>query len=321
MKDLNEGAKTNDTPNKVKVSAGRLLFWKHSVGASCLLAAASLLLGTTAINTQAFADAVTNAVSSTNEGSSSPKLLKAKVEGKLSETPVNQSSSDHFRSYEVAVTASLLLAESKTSYWENPRLSVLFRYTDEIGYEDNESNLENTTVYLPQVGMQLASDTKLSGQLIFSLPTNADARQYNSFRGLSRLRTLVSHIPALVNGLEVYSLVDIDYLFYEYDTTEFGNYNPQYSLVLLGGASYAIAKDWSASADFFNVSYQLYNGGRPDDSYGASLELTYHSTDALAHSLEWSKRDRTFGHNGITPEINFRYADATLVTIATSYSF
>ncbi len=263
------------------------------------------------------ADLVNQDPSSTRQG----KAWDASVTTSVSETPVNPESADHFRSYSVGAGFGYQMMKLESKFLKDPKLKIDLSYSDEIGYEDNESNLDNTPLTFSGLGVQLTDEQSIKMGVIYVLPTKTDDRDYLSYRGSLILKPGYAYefAKGTAKGLTLGTTLILNKSFYEYDTSVGREYNPEQSYSLVPYIMYSMS-DFTATASFSNSTTYLSDGSQLDDRYATSLAVSYQATNALSLDIEWSKRDRTFGYNGTRPNVNFAYADLTLLTISGTYS-
>lgn len=234
------------------------------------------------------------------------------------QTPVSGSSADYYRSAFADFSASKALDLRETNYLKAPSFFIRVGISDEMDYEDGESQLGNTTFGMSGLGYQLSPDAMVSIPVSAGIGTNKEDRLYKGYLGslgLSPSLSFNSSVPGLVWGLQS----NLQYYFYEYDTTMGGIYNPTASWSLGTVVSYTLGKG-SVSGAVTNSNAYMSDGSVNIDRYLTQLSATYLWTPQLSTSLGWSQRDRTFGYDGTSSNVNFRYADLSLVTVSFSYS-
>lgn len=258
------------------------------------------------------------AVIGTAQAASSQALVKTEiprpwtmsVSASLGETPVNPRSADHFRIYEISGNFSYNLPWTQQSWLESPKLSLSLGYTDQLSYEDNQSNLTNARLTLSGISLDLGDKLNLNASLQLSLPTNEDDRIYSGFLGsLSVKPSLTWKAFAPVS---LTAAMGISQHFYEYTTNKGGRNNPSLRLAPSIGASYS----WrSVGLDVGASNYTTYytDGSQGYDTYAVHMAASYAIDDSTTYGLSWSSNARTFAYDGTTPDINLAYADQSFI--------
>ncbi|SMF06964.1 hypothetical protein [Pseudobacteriovorax antillogorgiicola] len=236
----------------------------------------------------------------------------------LSETPIESSSVDHYRQYGLALVTSFRPSFPTTSWLKDPLLSAKFSYVDEIGYEDNNSNFQNTKLSFTGVGFDFTDDLKLSSEFSSYLATNDDSRKYYGFVGSIKIAPALAYTTA-IPGLTLSAGLGVSYSYYEFETNKGGVFNPESLYEVSFGIGYEI-EPVTFNIGGSNSTVFLADGSKKDDIYSGHASITYSQTDQLSYGLSLSKEDRTYGYDGLTPNLNFTYADQSLVTASVTYS-
>jgi hypothetical protein len=239
----------------------------------------------------------------------------------ISETPVDEDSADHVRILFFNLTGAFNLPLPSTSVLKNPRLTVKLGYSDEVDVEDNVTNLENTSVRFTGLGYPLSETWKFTLPISSTIGTNQDDNIYLGYLGTLSLTPGFTYRPAqgALQGASVFIGSTISRSFYRYDASKGGRYNPERAFAPRLGLGYEAGK-LSFSALVANTTVYLADGSRRDDTYSSELGVDYEINDHLGLGFSWSQTDRTFGYDGSSTNINFRYADLTLLTLSLTYS-
>ena len=253
-----------------------------------------------------------------SEAGQESKPWSLSVSAGISETPVKRSSSDYYRSFSSSLTAGYKLDLPATSWLSSPSVSLSISMEDEMDYEDGESNLGNADLALSGIGYQINDRLSLSIPVSIGLPTNKEATVYSSYRGRIGVGPALS-LKLPVTNLSASLSTSLNYFFYEFETSKAGFYNPLASFTFGSSLSYSLAKA-SFWLSVSNTTAHMSDGSRSTDSYRVGFGSSYSWSSRLSSSLSWSQRDRTFGYDGISPNINFKYADLSLISMSMSYS-
>ena len=245
------------------------------------------------------------------------KPFSLSVSTSLSQTPVRASSAEYTRFYAVGADLSWRLWKTDSLLLKDPSVSVGLSYSDDPEFEDESSNMGNTSLSFSGTRLELAEGLNLGLGLTAVLPTNEDDRDYISYQGSLLLTPTLGY--ELANGLRIDLSSTINRSFYTYETTKGGSYNPRASWSPGIAVSYQY-EQISASAGVSNSRVLLTDGSRLDDTYRASVSLGWAPSEALGLGLFWQQTDRTFGYNRVRPNIDFKYADKTLLTVSATYT-
>ena len=239
----------------------------------------------------------------------------------LSETPVDSDSADHVRLLSFSAALSYELPKIDSDFVEDPSLSLSIGYSDQIDVEDNDSNLENTTLTFSGLGYKFSPNISvlLPASLVFA--TNEDDRKYRSYRGSILVSPSLTYAftEGLLNNLSLSLNGRYNQSNYAYDTTKGETFNPDRAVSLGLSAAYSWQK-FQFSGGFSNSTVYLADGSQLDDRYAASVAASFKQNEQLSYSFSWEQTDRTFGYSGRGSNINFTYADLTLLTFSLTYS-
>ncbi len=245
-----------------------------------------------------------------------PKDWQLSISASLSETPVDRKSADFFRYLGFSGLLTYTFSESSYEWFKTPSLLAKISWTDQMDYEDNESDLENSTLTLSGLGHGLGEHGTFSVPLTAVLPDNTDDRKYLGYRG----SFLAKPSLAYTLGSWVASTgVGLNRSFYALDASQGGRYNPEWGFSPFVSLTYS--HQWlKILATLSNTTTQLADGARAKDKYLASLALDVEHSPALSSSLSWTRRDKTFGYDGVAANVDFRFADKTLVSYELTYT-
>ena len=197
-------------------------------------------------------------------------------------------------------------------------MSLSLGYVDEIGYQDRKSNLQNSSLVFSGLFYKIDDALNVDSPLQVILPTNQDDRRYLSFRGsIIAMPTLSWTTP--VQGLSLKARFTTALKYFEFESSKGGIYNntQSYGLSLIAGYKW---KKFMGSLGFSNYSDFLADGSKKDDTYLLRATVSYKQNENISYSVSWFNRDRTFGYDGVTPNIGLSYADKSVVTTAVTYS-
>lgn len=256
----------------------------------------------------------------TGESEESENVSFALTSG-ISETPVDADSADHVRILFFNLSGGFKLPLPNTSVLKDPRLVVKLGYSDEVDVEDNATNLENTSIRFTGLGYPLSETWKFTLPITSTIGTNEDDNIYLGYLGTVSLRPGFTYRPAhgALQGASVFIGSTLSRSFYRYDVSKGGRYNPERAFAPGLGLGYDAGK-LSFSAFVANTTAYLTDGSRRDDTYSSELGVDYEIDSHLSAGFSWSQTDRTFGYDGSSTNINFRYADLTLLTLSLTYS-
>ncbi len=265
------------------------------------------------------------AETATSEISSGKKGLfpvEVSLATSLSETPVNRSSADHYSWIGFAMNAKGRLPISDRSWIKEASLSGSLSVKDELNYDDNESNLENSGLSLTGIGVSFDQLDKfrLGLSLNGTLPTNSDDRNYLSYQGSVGAAPSLSYSYSF-GKLESSVGVSFEFLrsYYQYDASKGGQFNPLWAYG--PGLSLGLVYDkFSTSLAAKNTEVILSDRSRADNSYSITWEANYEWTPSWNTGLGWSQKDRTFGYDGKSSNVQFRYADLTVISANVTYT-
>ncbi|SMF41097.1 hypothetical protein [Pseudobacteriovorax antillogorgiicola] len=241
------------------------------------------------------------------------------ITSSYSETPISESDSAHVRGYALRLLGTYKLTLPKLSWLsDQPTISASLTYADEIGYEDNESNLQNSTVTLSAIEYLINSQIRFSAPINLTLGTNSSSRNYDSLLGAMAISPGVTYESPL-NRLNLAFQTILGRYLHKYDSNEGGLYNPKSVYRIKISGIYTLGK-FSFGLSGSNTTRYLNDNSKEDDFYTGSASLSYSMSLPISYSLAISKnKDRTFDYNGTTPNINFKYAEHSLVTVSITY--
>lgn len=239
----------------------------------------------------------------------------------ISETPVDANSADHIRILFFNLTGGFKLPLPESDVLKDPGLVVKLGYSDEVDVEDNVTNFENTSLKFDGLGYAINDNWKFSLPISSTLGTNQDDNIYLGYLGSLSLTPGFVYRPSegALEGLGVFFGYAFIRSFYRYDASKGGRYNPEQAYSPRMGLGYKAGK-LSFSALVANTTVYLTDGSRRDDTYSSEVGVDYEIDSHLNAGFSWSQTDRTFGYDGSSTNINFRYADLTLLTLSLTYS-
>lgn len=252
------------------------------------------------------------------EASSNP--LSVSLSTSLYETPIDPDSAFHVRILGASVDLGYKLPETNLKFFENPSLGVRLGYSDQIDVEDNSSNLENSSVSLTGLGYSFSEQLRLRVPLAAVAATNEDDRVFRSYIGsfVASPSLYYSFTQGALARLRVGITSRYNRSFYDFDTTLGDVYNPESSFGLGLSANYVI-ESFYLFASFSNSTTTLADGSQLDDRYSASVGVTYNQSNNLSYGFSWQQTDRTFGYGGTGSNVNFGYADLSLLGFSATY--
>lgn len=264
------------------------------------------------------ASAVENVV--TGESEETDAISLALTSG-ISETPVDSNSADHVRIVFFSLAGGFRLPLPNSDVLKDPRLTMKLGYSDEVDVEDNNSNLENSSIAFNGLGYTINDSWKFSLPVSSTIATNQDDNVYLGYQGSLFLTPGLTYRPTQgsLQGASVSFRYALIRSFYKYDASKGGRYNPEQAYSPRLGLGYKIG-NLSLSALVVNTTVYLTDGTRRDDTYSSELGVDYDFDSHLSGGFSWSQTDRTFGYDGSSTNVNFRYADLTLLTLSLTYS-
>ena len=253
--------------------------------------------------------------------SSSDLPILVSLTSSISETPVDPDSADHARIFAFSAALTYNLPAVQSEFLSNPSLTLSLGYSDQIDVEDNNSNLENSTLYFSGLGYEFSENLSVVLPATLVLPTNEDDRDFRSYQGslIASPSLRYKFTEGLLRNLSLRLDGRYNRSAYEFDTTKGEVYNPESATSLGISAVYSWQK-LSFYGGFSNSTVYLADGSQLDDRYAASLSASFMQNDHLSYSFSWSQTDRTFGYGGQGSNISFNYADLTLLTFSMTYS-
>ena len=110
----------------------------------------------------------------------------------------------------------------------------------------------------------------------------------------------------------------ITYLYYTYDTTKGGYWNPEWEGKVVFSLGYDLADDLEVTMRLDQSSVRLTNDRYVDDTYGVGLALVYRQ-ERIDYAFEWSHRDKLVGDFGSYPRGRFTHGWLNLIAMTLSY--
>ena len=250
---------------------------------------------------------------------SSQNPLSVSMSSGFYETPVSPDSAFHVRILGASVDLGYQLPETEMSFLSKPTLALSVGYSDQIDAEDNSSNLENSSLTLTGFGHSFSDALRLRVPLTAVAATNDDDRRFRSYIGSFDESSLYYKVQDGIFANTTLGLTSrINRSFYDFDTTLGDTYNPEASLGLGVSASYVV-NSFYLYASFTNSTVYLADGSQLDDRYSASIGATYNQSQNISYGLSWRQTDRTFGYGGTGSNVNFVYADLSLIGLSATY--
>jgi hypothetical protein len=250
-----------------------------------------------------------------------PETFSFALTSGLSETPVDADSADHVRILFFKLSGSYSIPLPTSSLIQTPSISVSVGYSDQIDVEDNETNLENSEVSFSGIGYTFSDEWKFTLPVTSTVATNDDDAVYLGYIGSLSVTPGFTLSPShtWLQGASLFLGSTFSRSFYRFDVSKGGRYNAVKSFAPRLRVGYEIAK-WHLSASLANTTVYLSDGSRLDDTYSSSLGVDYQISSKFSGGVSWSQRDRTFGYDGTSANINFGYADLTLLSLMLTYS-
>jgi hypothetical protein len=239
----------------------------------------------------------------------------------ISETPVDSDSADHVRILFMKLSGSFAIPLTNSTLIQDPNLAVHVTYSDQIDVEDNITDIENSLLEFEGLGYSINDTWRFTLPLSSTVATNEDDNVYLGYVGSLSVTPGFTYKPAQawLQGASFFLGSTFSRSFYRFDVSQGGQYNPERHFAPRVGFGYKTGK-WELSASTANTTVYLTDGSKLDDTYSSSLGLDYEIDSKFNAGFSWSQLDRTFGYDGSSTNINFRYADLTLLSLKFTYS-
>ncbi len=240
------------------------------------------------------------------------------------ETPIDDSRADHERYVGGGLIYSHVLSVPKSTWWQDPKLNVRFLYADQLGVEDNETNLANTLLSLSGLQRSLNRHLNFALGLRAILPTNQDDYRYADLRlGLEAIPSITYQpsSPSFHRSRWTGFAVISKYL-HEYDTNEARYYNRDRSLSLGTELRVRISDEISAKLLAYQTRTQLTDGSESERDYGVQVRTKFHISDRLSFEWLWMQADQWLDSSSSSrSSINFGEAYKTRIGAIVNLSY